>query len=96
MALNISEVDMQVTLLQRQSAVASHVAQILSLYKLELLHFWSGEEVDCLRRVLEEQSRDCEKLYEELSLLCSDIVRAVKSIQNQDSTGNLETGGGWS
>ena len=96
MALNISEVDMQVTLIQRQSAVASHVARLLSLYKSELLHFWSGEEVDCLRRVLEAQSRDCEKLNEELSLLCSDIVRAVKSMQNQDSTGTLETGGGWS
>lgn len=96
MALNISEVNKQVTLLQQQSAEASHVARLLSLYKSELPHFWSGDEVEILCRVLEAQQRDCEKLYEELSSLCTDIVQAVKSIQNQDSAGSLGTGGGWS
>ena len=94
MSLNISEINMQLTLLQQQSAVASHVARLLSLYKSELRHFWSGQEVDCFYRVLETQCRDCEKLYGELSALCSDIVQAVKSIQRQDSTEILRTGGG--
>lgn len=91
MALNILEVNAQVALLQQQSAAASHTARLLSLYKLELLHFWSGEEVDCLCRVLEAQLRDCETLYEELYSLCSDMVLAVKSIQSQGSTGTLGT-----
>lgn len=94
MSLNISEVNVQVTLLQQQSAEASHVARLLSLYKSELLHFWSGEEVEILCRVLETQQQDCEKLCGELSSLCSDIVQAVKSIQNQNRAGTLETGGG--
>lgn len=96
MALNISEVNMQVALLQQQSAAASHAARLLSLYRSELPHFWSGEEVEILCRVLETQQQDCEKLYEELSSLCTDIVQAVKSIQNQDSTGPLGTDRGWS
>lgn len=96
MSLNISEINVQVTLLQQQSAEASHAARLLSLYKSELSHFWSGEEVEILCGVLETQQRDCEKLYEELSSLCTDIVQAVKSIQNQDSAGSLGTGGGWS
>lgn len=78
MSLNISEINVHVTLLQQQSAEASHVARLLSLYKSELPYFWSGEEVEILCRVLEAQRRDCEKLYGELSLLCSDIVQAVK------------------
>ena len=94
MALNISEVDTQATLLQRQGAAASHAARLLSLYKSELLHFWSGEEVEILCRVLERQQRDCEKLYGELSSLCSDIVQAVNGIQNQNRAGTLEIGGG--
>ncbi len=93
MSLNISEINVHVTLLQQQSAEASHVARLLSLYKSELPYFWSGEEVEILCRVLEAQRRDCEKLYGELSLLCSDIVQAVKSIQNQNRAGTLEIGG---
>ena len=94
MSLNISEINVHVTLLQQQSAEASHVARLLSLYKSELPYFWSGEEVEILCRVLEAQRRDCEKLYGELSLLCSDIVQAVKSIPNQNRAGTLEIGGG--
>lgn len=93
-SLNISDVNVQVTLLQQQSATASHVARLLSLYKSELLHFWSGEEVEILCRVLERQQQDCEKLYGELSSLCSDTVQAVKSIQNQNRAETLEIGGG--
>ena len=60
--MNISEINVHETLLQQQSAEASHVARLLSLYKSELPYFWSGEEVEILAGYLKHSdgiARNC-------------------------------------
>lgn len=93
-ALNITEVNAQIALLKRQSAAASHTARFLSLYKAELMRFWSGIETDYLIKTVDAQIRSCEKLSDWADTLCRDIAQAVKDILSEEDTGDTGTASG--
>lgn len=85
MALNVSSVSVQIALLQRQSATASHTARMLSTYKAELIRSWSGVEMSFFCSVIDKQILECENLTGELDCLCRDLARTMQEILEKET-----------
>lgn len=84
-ALNISNTNAQIVRLQRQSATASHIAKMLSVYRARLTESWSGVEMEFFCEVIDAQIRESETLAEESNRLCQDIVRAKKKVLEKEA-----------
>lgn len=92
MAMNFVEADLQVAALKQQSAVAAHVARLLSLYKKELMHAWAGVEVDWLCKAIDIQVRACEKISDDSDVLSRDMTQAIQEILSEEAAaGSADT-----
>lgn len=87
MALDISQANEQIALLKQQSAAASYTAKLLSSYKAELLHSWSGADVEQISLAVDAEISDCEKLSSEANRLCQNIIRAIEEISKEEYLG---------
>ena len=85
MALNISDANAQIALLKQQSAAAAHTARLLSSYREQLQHAWSGIDGALLCKSVNVQIRSCEALCREADLLCQRISQAVEDIRREEA-----------
>lgn len=86
MALDISALNEQIRVLKQQSAAASHCAQMLALYKKELIRSWSGREIPYFCKTIDAQIQKCRQLSASMEQVSYDIMQAAEEILREEAT----------